>query len=413
MPFWKSQATESRSMKTHNIRGDRFGTLEISTKDEVWHVRASAHIAAEFFGIRAPLGSTGNEIIISGMIAAHDGVATEGDNIDVKIGRTAIVSAVSSGVSMSGQDSVVRNAGLIFAHQAIGLQVVGRSEAHNTGTIVANTGIAGRGDGFQLVNGENGTIEAQEVGFRSFGLLEDASGTIVNHGLVRVQANGVLGFSFFSLAETSDTIINDGRMTGHVVFGNGDDTLDIRGGFLKGNIFGESGNDTLITHNARYILTEDADRGFDTVKSTVTYALPANVEELRLLGSSKANGIGNSDANDIIGNSVRNVLRGLEGADILRGSRGNDTLFGGGADGAMDRFDFNTRNGHDVIADFEDGFDFVNLAGWKAIRDFNDLLNNHTRFVGGDTVIEAGPDQLRIRNLDSAEFDNLDVIFAP
>jgi len=65
------------------------------------------------------------------------------------------------------------------------------------------------------------------------------------------------------------------------------------------------------------------------VESAVSYTLPANGQDLKLIGVDNINGTGNSLNNIITGNSGNNVLDGGLGADTLDGGLGTDTLLGG------------------------------------------------------------------------------------
>lgn len=94
---------------------------------------------------------------------------------------------------------------------------------------------------------------------------------------------------------------------------------------------GGKGNDTYIISedNKNDIIVENVNEGIDTIKSTVTYTLGENLENLVLDGEDAINGTGNSLDNYLEGNSADNTLNGGAGNDILYGNGGNDTLIGG------------------------------------------------------------------------------------
>ena len=115
---------------------------------------------------------------------------------------------------------------------------------------------------------------------------------------------------------------------------------------------GGSGNDIYVVDNTGDTVSESSSAGTDTVRSSVSYALGANVENLELTGTSSIGGTGNSLANLITGNSAANTLSGQGGDDTLSGKGGSDTLSGGSG---RDTFVFDTSLGSsniDKISDF-------------------------------------------------------------
>ena len=58
-------------------------------------------------------------------------------------------------------------------------------------------------------------------------------------------------------------------------------------------MIGGLGNDTYVVDNAGDVVTEALNEGTDTVQSSVSYTLGANVENLTLTGSADINGTGN------------------------------------------------------------------------------------------------------------------------
>ncbi|SDB16214.1 calcium-binding protein [Bauldia litoralis] len=110
--------------------------------------------------------------------------------------------------------------------------------------------------------------------------------------------------------------------------GDGADGLD--GGAGADDMRGGTGDDTYFVDNAGDGVTEFAGQGTDTVASSVTFTLGANVENLVLTGSAKINGTGNNLANILVGNAGKNTLNGGGAADTISGGLGKDKLLGKG-----------------------------------------------------------------------------------
>ena len=102
--------------------------------------------------------------------------------------------------------------------------------------------------------------------------------------------------------------------------------------------------------NAGDIVTEALNEGTDTVQSSITYTLGANVENLTLTGTSAINGTGNTLDNVLTGNTGSNILTGGAGNDTLDGGAGNDTLKG---ETGNDIYFFARGYGSDTINDYD------------------------------------------------------------
>jgi Ca2+-binding RTX toxin-like protein len=147
-----------------------------------------------------------------------------------------------------------------------------------------------------------------------------------------------LGANLENLTLTGTAAINgtgnalDNTLTGNGVAntlmgGAGNDTL--KGGLGADTMAGGVGNDSYFVDNTADVVAENFNEGIDTVSSTVTFTLGAEVENLTLTGTVLINGTGNALDNVLIGNSAVNSLTGGAGNDTLNGGVSNDVLIGG------------------------------------------------------------------------------------
>jgi Ca2+-binding RTX toxin-like protein len=140
---------------------------------------------------------------------------------------------------------------------------------------------------------------------------------------------------------------------------DGNDTLD--GGRGCDLMKGGNGDDTYLVDNSGDLVVGTETGGIDTVKSSIGYTLPRNVENLILMGSKAINGTGNVGNNVLTGNSANNRLSGGLGNDTLNGGLGNDILTGGAG---LNVFLFDAKlftNNIDKIMDFAVADDTIYL----------------------------------------------------
>jgi len=179
--------------------------------------------------------------------------------------------------------------------------------------------------------------------------------------------------------------------------GNGNDTILGAGGFDY--IYGEAGNDTL--------------NGGGEVD--VIYGGSGNDN---ISGAMDTDWLFGGDDNDIIdGFHGSDLLFGGAGVDTLKGGEGNDWIWGGSSnglgDGAIDTFVFEINWGADVIYDFENGIDKIDLSGSGATS-FADLSIG--QIAGGFTWIAYGADVIYLWgagnvNVGAGNIDASDFIF--
>ncbi|PXX12816.1 VCBS repeat protein [Nitrosomonas ureae] len=127
----------------------------------------------------------------------------------------------------------------------------------------------------------------------------------------------------------------------------GHDTLNGAGG--ADVMAGGFGNDVYTVNVSGDVVMENFNQGSDKINSSVTYTLPAHVENLTLTGAGAINGTGNDLANIIIGNAGNNQLDGGASNNTLTGGLGNDI------------FKFTTAGHVDVITDYNVTNDTIQL----------------------------------------------------
>jgi len=168
-----------------------------------------------------------------------------------------------------------------------------------------------------------------------------------------------LSFNVENLTLTGTAALNGtGNTLNNILTGN-DGANTLNGGVGADTLIGGLGNDIYIMDNDGDVVTETSNltTEIDTVKSSKTYTLGANLENLTLTSSAAIDGTGNALDNVLTGNKGANVLNGGGGDDTLEGGIGNDTLTGGAG---HDTFLLKNTS-KDTITDFSVSDDTIQL----------------------------------------------------
>ncbi|MEO1328701.1 MAG: calcium-binding protein [Pseudomonadota bacterium] len=339
----------------------------------------------------------------------EDSATTFGGN-SVTVGASGIVRGVgstSNGVFADGQFNTINNFGEITGANGISLRRSDDTVVSNHGVISGSTffgptadpgdvGVAFNGVGIASYSSDNllienyGTITGY-LGFtvdNSLGGPENnrlinygeiiGSGTAPNAAAVYV-AEGADGFvlknegsligasnAFFGSA-FGDVVRNGGLMDGDVELGDGDDMYKASGdGFVDGSVRGGVGSDTIVGGSGDDSI---AGGGFGDL-------LRGRAGDDTLSG---ANG-----QDEIFGGSGDDSLIGGSGSDTLSGGRGDDTLTG---NSGGDTFLFMRADGNDLITDFQNGSDVIDLTAFGLQGSFADVISGALSNAGGGATL--------------------------
>jgi Ca2+-binding RTX toxin-like protein len=207
----------------------------------------------------------------------------------------------------------------------------------------------------------------------------------------------------------------EGNSGNDTIYGSsGNDTID--GGVGIDKMYGGYGDDVYYIDNSSDVITEYSNQGIDEIRSSISFTLTSNKENLTLLGDSNLSGTGNGLNNMINGNNGNNYLSagagndtifggegndtidGSYGGDIISGGTGNDLLRGGGSEDTYNGYEIRGF-GTDTIYDSSGTEDNIDLSSYGTsipVITALDLDNNSK--VDGLLINFGDNDSIQINN---------------
>lgn len=278
-----------------------------------------------------------------GTISVTGGVALRVTGALADIENRGDITAYTDAVVLGGSYASMKNWGTITAFRAVVIDDRFASFTNHGEGVITNTmahdatfHLTSRAVDAEIIN--NGIIRGFDSGMaiwsgadgltiRNAGTID---GTIVLDGTMQVDndypdlflTNTGTITGAITLRHDADRIINSGSLAS-VDLSGGDDFFDSTGGTVSGIVKGGWGDDVFIVSSA-IALSEEFDEGTDLVKSSISWGLGSNFENLTLLGTGNNNATGNGLSNLLIGNTGDNQINGGAGVDTLIGGLGDD-----------------------------------------------------------------------------------------
>ncbi len=314
-------------------------------------------------------GNSGNNVL-TGNSAANILAGEAGDDTYVVDGADTIIENAGEGI-----DTVQTSASWVLTGELEHLTLTGTNAINGTGNTLdnvmtgnsgANVLTGGAGDDTYVVDGTDTIVELANEGTDT--VQSSASFTLMTH------------LEYLTLTGTA-AVNGTGNALNNILNGNtGANVLD--GGAGADTMSGDAGDDTYVVDNVGDTVTENASAGVDTVQSSITYTLGANVEHLTLTGTAAINGTGNS---------LANVLTGNIGANVLAGGAGNDAYVVGTGDSIVE----NASAGTDTVQSsitwtLGSNLESLMLTGTAAINGTGNTLNNTLIGNSGANVLSGG-----------------------
>jgi Ca2+-binding RTX toxin-like protein len=404
------------------VHAQRIGINFRATNSEI-RVGTTGIVDGGIYGISANMGTrvynegqvTGLEagviaslddvrIFNSGSISGQIGIFGNREDADHAVNTMVTnfgsVSGVLIGIDLSYASNIA-NHGTITAGSygvVLGTQSSGdKARLTNSGTITAAMAVEGNLGSETIVN--TGLIDG-DVNLRDGDDSYDGRGGLVTGkvylGTGNDTAHGGEGIDRLFGGDSDDPYIDGNDVLygeggdDYLDGGSGADTLD--GGTGADEMTGGFGDDTYVVDHIGDKVIESPYSGVDTVRSSISYLLGDNLENLALTGLANLTGTGNALVNTIVGNTGNNVLDGGAAADQMSGGAGDDTYI---VDNTGDLVTENANEGTDTVrasvsyaltADIEN----LVLTGVGNFTGTGNTLSNTLTGNSGNNLLDGG-----------------------
>ena len=181
--------------------------------------------------------------------------------------------------------------------------------------------------------------------------------------------------------------------------GTGRDYLD--GGSGTDRMEGGDGDDTYVVDNTSDLVVELFNKGVDTILTSVTYTLSANVENGTVNGAQDVGIYGNDLNNVLTGGGGRNKLWAGAGNDTIYGDNGNDDLAGGLGDDYL--------SGGAASDALRPGLGHDTVDGTEADDRLHDTLYVEYASVTDAVTMLASAGTVRAGSANSIDFDDIEI----
>ena len=271
-------------------------------------------------------GSSGADSLNGGLGAD---TMTGGDGNDVYFVNTTADQVIETSNSIIQIDTVASTISYTLGANLEIVRLLGSADIDATGNAANNVLYANAGN--NVLDGQGGNDTASWADLKLYGLSPSLSTSIITSSVTTSGVTVDLNITGFQDTQGSgfDKLVGIENLTGSQFNDEltGNTANNIIDGYLGADLMtGGKGDDTYVVDGADVVVElAGAAEGIDTVISSVSYRLTANVEYLTLTGTAMS-GIGNNLDNRLVGNNANNILDGRAGADKMDGGAGNDTF---------------------------------------------------------------------------------------